>query len=391
MPFLSVLLPTKNRSHLVHYAIQSVLQQDFDDFEIIVCDNDDSDMATRLVVQKFDDNRIKYIRTGGIGMVENWNRALDTATGDYVTVLEDKMIFYPNALPEIKNKIEQSPSGVVVWHSDVLDDNFVPARLIQLVPSGQSTVSSDKILKLVTTDVMKHWVALPRGLSCVVPRSIIFDITKKTNSKFYEPLSPDFVSAVKVLANVDEVLAVYQAYTLVASGKTSNGRNIQVNKKDALKYYSGKSTVNLKYDFVPVKNTLIVVNSIINDYRRIASKDGGKIKGHHITNKSYVKMMTRELLINTVVIKKILWSKRDLWQLITSNSQSLRNLLYMTSYCSTLMVEQVLKKLGFVESAKKNTVLNINSDPLDSIKLFLEGKANLGSKKCFQRSKIKAN
>ncbi|MDZ7804402.1 glycosyltransferase family A protein [Thiohalophilus sp.] len=103
-PFFSILIPTKPFTPGEVFAIGSVLQQDFDDCEVVVCDNDDGH-ETEMVVDQFkDDKRIKYLRTGGLDMVDNWNYALEHSTGKYITVLEDKMVFYPNALTELKKK-----------------------------------------------------------------------------------------------------------------------------------------------------------------------------------------------------------------------------------------------------------------------------------------------
>ena len=57
-PFFSIVIPTKNRSFLVGYAIQSVRRQSFDDYEIVIADNDDTE-ETRQVVGGFQDPRIR--------------------------------------------------------------------------------------------------------------------------------------------------------------------------------------------------------------------------------------------------------------------------------------------------------------------------------------------
>jgi glycosyltransferase involved in cell wall biosynthesis len=379
MPYFSILLPTKNRNHLVGYAIRSVLQQDFDDFEVIVCDNDDDEDATRSVVEGFSDDRIKYRRTGGLDMVSNWNCALETASGEHITVLEDKMIFYPGALAEIKSKIEHSSSGVVIWHSDIFDDNQVPGKLVQYPSSGQGNMTSLDILGLITKDVFKHWGRLPRGLSCTVPVRVVNEIKMRTGNDFYEPMSPDFVSAIKVLAQVDEVLAVYKAYTLVSSASTSTGNNALTGKDTALKYYSGQKIVSLSGDLVPVKNTTIVVNCIINDFRTVAAENGGSIKGYRVEHKDYVRMMTRDLLVSTFVAKRLLWDKDTLLQLVRSEGREFRNVFYILSYSINFIASHLLKKIGIGVENQKTKVTYIDEGPLERLDGFLSGKANLGS------------
>src|SRR6185312_2299854 len=98
-PFFSILLPTKNRSEIVPGAIQSALDQTFNDFELIISDNDDSEIATRQAVAKFEDSRIRYFRTSGkLRMYENWENAFNQASGEYVLVLEDKQRLVKDAL-----------------------------------------------------------------------------------------------------------------------------------------------------------------------------------------------------------------------------------------------------------------------------------------------------
>ncbi|MDC1287112.1 glycosyltransferase family 2 protein [Gammaproteobacteria bacterium] len=383
MPFFSILLPTKNRSQLVGYAIRSVIQQDFEDFEIIICDNDDDANATRLVIESFDDRRLKYVRTGGLDMVSNWNCALNIASGENITVLEDKMIFYPGALSDIKGKIEESPSGVVVWHSDIFDDSHMPSKLVQYPPSGQETVTSRAILDLVTTDVLRYWGRLPRGLSCSVPGSVVTEVKKHHGRDYFEPMSPDFVSALKVLGQVDEILAIYKAYTLVGSVRGSTGNNALAGKEAALKYYSGQKTVHLSDEFVAVKNPMIVVNCIINDYRLLAAKTGGAIKGCRIEHKDYVKMMARDLLVSTFIAKKLVWDKKNLLQLVRSEGREIRNIFYIFTYIMNFLASHLLKKIGIGVENQKTNVTYIDEGPLERLDEFLSGKTNLGGVESF--------
>src|SRR4051812_7380752 len=99
MPYFSILLPTRNRSEIVGGAIESVLAQTFADFELIISDNDISNTATRDEVGRYSDPRIRYVRTNGnLSMHENWENALNQASGRYCLILEDKMRLVSNAL-----------------------------------------------------------------------------------------------------------------------------------------------------------------------------------------------------------------------------------------------------------------------------------------------------
>ena len=61
MPKVTVCLPTYNRAHYLREAIESVLSQTFQDFELLICDNASTD-ETSEVVKSFRDARIRYVR-----------------------------------------------------------------------------------------------------------------------------------------------------------------------------------------------------------------------------------------------------------------------------------------------------------------------------------------
>ena len=61
MPYFSVIIPSFNRAPIINRAVQGVLDQTFQDFEILIVDDGSSD-NTKEILQAFtSDNRIKYI------------------------------------------------------------------------------------------------------------------------------------------------------------------------------------------------------------------------------------------------------------------------------------------------------------------------------------------
>ena len=347
-PCFSVLIPTKNRSQLVGYAIRSVLEQDFGDFEIVVCDNDDDENATREAVGPFlSDRRVKYIRTGSLDMVANWNSALAASKGQYVTVLEDKMILYPGALAAIRGKIDQSPSGVVVWNTDRIQDRRDTPRLVRFVSVPDKVIKSDDMFSLLVTDIMAYWRFLPRGLSCVVPRQVIRQIMGKDDREFYEPMSPDFVSAMKVMDCVDSYLMVGDSYTLITTNLASNGKRLlyRENGGEVFKYYGGSSLKELKLEYVDIDNSLIVVNSVINDYRSMVARGYERLSVYPITSDRYVKMMAREFVSSTVSARRLVWRSEELHKLLSIDGGYVKNSGYVLLAIMQVVMEVLKYKL----------------------------------------------
>lgn len=84
---ITVILPVFNGEEYVGKAIESVLNQTFDDFELIIV-NDGSTDNTLEIIDGFDDTRIKLINQANQGPGAARNNALDVACGEYVMFLD---------------------------------------------------------------------------------------------------------------------------------------------------------------------------------------------------------------------------------------------------------------------------------------------------------------
>lgn len=87
----SITIPAFKRAFL-HEAIESCLAQTYEDFELIIVD-DASPEDLKSVVDQFDDKRIRFYRNekncGALNVVDNWNKCLAYAKGDYVICMGD--------------------------------------------------------------------------------------------------------------------------------------------------------------------------------------------------------------------------------------------------------------------------------------------------------------
>ena len=98
MPKVSVIIPTHNRAALLGNAIQSVLDQTFEDFELLVVD-DGSEDHPEQVVRSFSDPRVRFIRhpvARGGGAARN--TGIQNTHGPFVAFLDDDDAWYPEKL-----------------------------------------------------------------------------------------------------------------------------------------------------------------------------------------------------------------------------------------------------------------------------------------------------
>ena len=128
---LTVGIPTYNRSGLLRQAIESVLAQTYTDFRLIVSDNASHD-DTPDVVRSFDDGRIEYARSEtNIGAIGNFNRLIELAESEFLILLPDDDVLYPDHLRTAVEVLERSQRiGLVHTAFDVID---VQSRVTQTV------------------------------------------------------------------------------------------------------------------------------------------------------------------------------------------------------------------------------------------------------------------
>ncbi|MFT5820432.1 MAG: glycosyltransferase involved in cell wall biosynthesis [Crocinitomix sp.] len=97
MPFFSIIIPTYNRAHLIGTSISSALAQTYTNFEVIIVDDGSTD-DTKVVLEKFKDDRIRtiYQENGERGKARN--NGVKNALGEYVFFLDSDDLIYPNHL-----------------------------------------------------------------------------------------------------------------------------------------------------------------------------------------------------------------------------------------------------------------------------------------------------
>jgi glycosyltransferase involved in cell wall biosynthesis len=107
-PTVSVIIPTYNRAHLIGRAIQSVLNQTYQDFELIIVDDGSSD-NTEEVVKNFDDDRIRFFQNEdnqGAALARNLGAKI--ARGIYLAFLDSDDLWYQDYLSRQVSTIELS-------------------------------------------------------------------------------------------------------------------------------------------------------------------------------------------------------------------------------------------------------------------------------------------
>jgi glycosyltransferase involved in cell wall biosynthesis len=152
-PAISVCIPTFNGDRTIEETLRSVLNQTFSDFEIVICDDSSTDKTLQIVAQ-FDDPRIivsKFEKAPD--PAANWNRAVRLCRGQYVKVMGQDDVLYPQCLEmEMRAFTKYSDIAPVFVFSNrdiILESGFKLKRSNLFRRTGFQSVGRNKALRSV--------------------------------------------------------------------------------------------------------------------------------------------------------------------------------------------------------------------------------------------------
>jgi glycosyltransferase involved in cell wall biosynthesis len=131
MPQVSIGLPVYNGERYVKDAIQSILEQTFTDFELIISDNSSTD-DTERICREFakQDQRIRYDRNPcNLGAAANYNRVFALSTGKYFKWAAHDDMCAPEYLAKCVDILERYPAVVLCYpRAKIIDDKGIPVK-----------------------------------------------------------------------------------------------------------------------------------------------------------------------------------------------------------------------------------------------------------------------
>lgn len=121
-PTVSVVMPVYNGEDYVRSAVESVLGQTFQDFELVVVDDGSKD-STPEVVKSYG-GRVRYVRQENAGAAAAFNHGISVARGRYISWLSHDDEFLPEKLEE-QVRAAEAVGGPAVCYTDI---QFIDAR-----------------------------------------------------------------------------------------------------------------------------------------------------------------------------------------------------------------------------------------------------------------------
>jgi glycosyltransferase involved in cell wall biosynthesis len=116
-PLVSILVANYNYGRYIGQALDSVLQQTYPNFEIIVCDDGSTDDSREIVARYCSrDARIRLVAQENGGMVSALNAAYRPSQGEIICQLDADDLFLPRKLERVVEAFRQSPQSGMCFH-----------------------------------------------------------------------------------------------------------------------------------------------------------------------------------------------------------------------------------------------------------------------------------
>ena len=287
-PFFSIVIPTYNQSKFLRQSLESVFNQSFKSFEVIVIDNYSKD-KTNEVIKKYKDKIIfKKINNNGV-IAKSRNIGIKNSTGTWIAFLDSDDLWSKNKLHKVYNYLKEKKETDVICNNEwVIYDKSSKTKIKSFGPSssefykkillyGNRNSTSASVVK--SSFLKKNKILFNEKKSFITCEDYCFflDIAnKRGNFKFlFEPLgirryhSKSYSSKIKLHQTAEESVIKHHVFNVQSFSKNKKNlynkiRNNLYIKKTFFKIFkSGKTFKNLKiFSYFALKSPLETIKFI---------------------------------------------------------------------------------------------------------------------------------
>ncbi len=224
---ISIIIPVYNTSNYLRECIESVLNQSFSDFELLLIDDGSTDCSYEICQEyKAKDKRIRVFQKQNSGVSDTRNMGLDHAKGEYVSFCDsddfiDKEMYQILYETMIKNNVDRVCGG----YNYVYENNRV-VRCKPRISDGRYT--SKHIIKRMIDDGTLSGVLFSGVNNSLFKRSIIEKYNVRFNKKV--KYNEDSLFSISYMINSSSIYALqskplyyYRQYASSSTGKRAIG------------------------------------------------------------------------------------------------------------------------------------------------------------------------
>ena len=125
-PLISVVIPTYNCSQFIISAIHSVLDQSYENYEIIIVDDGSTDNTKEVLKPYIEEKKIQYVFQNNLGPSAARNKGIKLSKGEYIAFLDADDLWIPGKLEKQVNFLDNNKNlGLVFSDTSIFDEGGV--------------------------------------------------------------------------------------------------------------------------------------------------------------------------------------------------------------------------------------------------------------------------
>lgn len=204
-PLLSIAIATKDREQYCIQSIQSILSLENKNIEITLSDNSATTQVKDFVEKLQSPQIVYHYDNGPVSSIENFNRAVELTTGEYIMLIGDDDTILPKAIEMAQwakdNNVDSvcSKETIVYYWPKALQKYPDGAVIIPKTTNNFKKINvKNELITLLKSGLQNYLLySLPKTYHGLVKREVLEEIKRRTGH-FYGGLSPDLYSAVAV-------------------------------------------------------------------------------------------------------------------------------------------------------------------------------------------------
>ena len=286
--YISVIVPVFNGELTIQETINSILNQTFENIEVIIS-NDGSTDSTLEIVSNISDSRIKILSYPNAGVSASRNRGISQAKGEYISFMDADDLWTPDKLELQWQALQDNPQASVAYSwTDYIDESS------NFLKSGRRIkVNGDAFSKLLVTNFLEN------GSNPLISKEAVEKV-----GGFDESLFAAEDKDMWLKLSVDyEFVCVEKPQILYRSSMNSLSSNLKNMEATSLKVIERAFSYPKAYQFQHLKKQTI---SNFYKYLTFKSIEATPQKGRTITSIyflwNYIKHNPRVLINNKLVI-----------------------------------------------------------------------------------------
>ncbi|WP_299254936.1 glycosyltransferase family 2 protein [uncultured Aquimarina sp.] len=239
MPFFSIIIPLYNKENSIAKTLQSVLNQTYTDYEIVII-NDGSTDRSEGIVNGYNDKRVHCFSTKNNGVSKARNLGVEKAKGKLIAFLDADDYWYPNHLEIIFRLYQKFPNAglfTTSYEKRFNAQSTFLANFKNIDANGNVLIMVDDFFESSTIDTIA-WTS-----ACAVPKKTL-DTIGVFDTSITHGAGEDTDLWIRIALKYKVALATYitATYNLDANNRISNTDTLKRNFQDLSKFKKEEKT-----------------------------------------------------------------------------------------------------------------------------------------------------